>query len=213
MVTWTHEESAKALEGIKESRTYWPVLIALATGMRRGEVLALRWKHVDFVRKNVSVVQSLEQTRSGLRFKDTKSSRARGIPLPGYAVEELGRLKRQQAEELLAVGIRQTPDTLVCCRADGKPLQPRSVTQQFTKVQKAFSGLPRLRYHDIRHSHATQLLKGGVHAKVKQERLGHSTIATTMDLYSHVTETMQAEAAERLDIEHQIAKTRLKGQR
>jgi integrase len=188
------------------------VLIALVTGMRRGEVLALRWKHVDLVRKTLSVVQSLEQTKTGLRFKDTKSSRVRAILLPGYAVEELGRLKREQAEELLALGIRQTPDTLVCCRADSKPLQPRSVTQQFMRVQKGFSGLPRLRYHDTRHTHATQLLKGGVHAKVAQERLGHSTIATTMDLYSHVTETMQADAAEKLDMAHQTAKTRLKGQ-
>src|SRR5262249_13891223 len=129
-----------------------------------------------------------------------------------YAVEELSRLKRQQAEELLALGIRQTPDTLVCCRADGKPLQPRSVTHQFKTVQKAFSALPRLRYHDTRHTHATQLLKGGVHAKVAQERLGHSTIATTMDLYSHVTETMQDEAAASLDTGYQAAKTRLKSQ-
>jgi integrase len=73
-------------------------------------------------------------------------------------------------------------------------------------------GLPRLRFHDMRHTHATQLLAGGVHPKVAQERLGHSTITTTMDLYSHVTDTMQADAAVRLDTAFQTAKTRLKSQ-
>jgi integrase len=169
------------------------VLLALATGMRRGEVLALRWKNVDLDRGMLSVVQSLEQTKNGLRFKDTKTSRVRAITLPAYAVEELRRLKRQQAEELLALGVRQTGETLTCCRFDGEPLQPRS-------------------YHDTRHTHATQLLAGGVHPKVAQERLGHSTITTTMDLYSHVTDTMQADAAVRLDTAFQSAKTRLKGQ-
>jgi integrase len=121
-------------------------------------------------------------------------------------------LKRQQAEELLKLGIRQTGETLVCCRSDREPLQPRSLTHQFTILRKRMKGLPRVRFHDIRHTHATQLLADGVHPKVAQERLGHSTITTTMDLYSHVTDTMQADAAVRLDTAFQTAKTRLKGQ-
>jgi integrase len=132
--------------------------------MRRGEVLALRWKHVDFARRRISVVQSLEQTKEGLRLKDTKSSLSRAILLPGYAVEELNRLKREQAEELLKLGIRQNEETLVCCREDGNPLQPRSLTHQFAKLMKGVAALPRLRFHDTRHTHATQLLKSGVHS-------------------------------------------------
>jgi integrase len=212
MVTLTPDQAAQLLESMKESRTYWPVLIALATGMRRGEVLALRWKHVDLDRRKLRVMQSLEQTKNGLRFKDTKTSKVRAIDLPAYAVEELRRLKREQAEELLALGIRQTGETLVSCRADGEPLQPRSLTHQFTIMRDRTKGIPRLRFHDTRHTHATQLLAGGVHPKVAQERLGHSTITTTMDLYSHVTDTMQADAAERLDTAFQTAKTRLKGE-
>ena len=212
MITLTPEQSARLLEGIKHTRTYWPVLIALATGMRRGEVLALRWKNIDLDRGTLRVVQSLEQTKKGLRFKGTKTGKDRAIVLPAYAIEELRRLKRQQAEELLALGVRQTGETLVCCRADGEPLQPRSLTQQFTKLLKGVKDLPRMRFHDIRHTHATQLLADGVHPKVAQERLGHSTITTTMDLYSHVTDTMQADAATRLDKAYQVAKTRLKGQ-
>jgi integrase len=211
MVTLTPDQVAQLLESMKESRTYWPVLIALATGMRRGEVLALRWKNIDLDREILRVTQSLEQTKKGLRFKDTKTSKTRAIRLPAYAVEELRRLKREQAEELLALGIRQTGETLVCCRADGEPLQPRSLTHHFTIMRDRMKGIPRLRFHDTRHTHATQLLAGGVHPKVAQERLGHSTITTTMDLYSHVTDTMQADAAERLDTAFQTAKTRLKG--
>ena len=142
MVTLTPEQTALLLESIKESRTYWPVLIALATGMRRGEVLALRWKNVDFDRGIVRVVQSLEQTKKGLRFKDTKTSKVRAITLPAYAIEELRRLKREQAEELLALGIRQTGETLTYCRADGEPLQPRSLTHQFTILRDRLKGFP-----------------------------------------------------------------------
>jgi integrase len=159
------------------------------------------------------VEQSLEQTKTGLRFKETKNSQNRAVTLPAFAVQELRRLKREQAEELLALGVRQTGETLVCCRADGEPLQPRSVTHRFTLLRNRMKDLPRVRFHDTRHSHATQLLANGVHPKVAQERLGHSTITTTMDLYSHVTETMQADAAARLDAAFQIAKARLKGQK
>ena len=179
--------------------------------MRRGEVLAVRWKNIDLDRAILRVTQSLEQTNNGLRFKDTKTGKVRAITLPTYAVEELRRHKRQQAEELLALGIRQNGEILVCCREDGQPLQPRSLTHQFKILCKRF-GFAALRYHDLRHTHATQLLADGVHPNVAQERLGHSTITTTMDLYSHVTDTMQADAAAKLDTAFQSAKTRLKNQ-
>lgn len=200
MVTLSPEQSRRLLDVIGHTRVYWPVLLALATGMRRGEVFALRWKHVDLERGSLRVMESLEQTRaSGLRFKSPKTDRTRVITLPAFAVEELRRLKRQQAEELLTLGVRQSDETLVCARADGEPLQPQSLTHQFTRLMSRIPDLPRVRFHDLRHSHATQLLLAGVHPKVAQERLGHASIITTIDLYSHVTETMQADAAARLD--------------
>ena len=157
------------------------------------------------------MVQSLEQTKNELRFKDTKTSRSRAITLPTFAVEELRRLKREQAQELLALGIRQTGETLACCRADGEALQPRSVTHLFTLLRGRAKDVPPVRFHDLRHSHATQLLADGVHPKVAQERLGHSTITTTMDLYSHVTDNMQADAAQRLDAAFRVAGKRPRG--
>lgn len=200
MVTLSAEQSARLLEAIKHTRVYWPTLLALSTGMRRGEVLALRWKNIDLERGTLRVMESLEQTKNGgLRFKAPKSDRTRVITLPAFAIEELRRLKQQQAEELLMLGIRQTGETLLCSRADGAPLQPRSLTHEFSRLAARQNGFPRIRYHDLRHSHATELLRAGVHPKVAQERLGHSTISTTFDLYSHVTDTMQSDAADRLD--------------
>jgi integrase len=195
----TVEQSTQLLRAIKHTTTYWPVLIALATGMRRGEILALRWKNVDLDQGVVRVVGSLEQTRAGgIRFKTTKTDKARAVTLPKFAVEELRRWKREQAEGLLALGIRQKPDTLVCARQDGEPKQPGSLTHEFTYLVGR-TELPRVRFHNLRHSHATQLLASGVHPKIVQERLGHSTITVTMDLYSHVSETMQSDAAAKLD--------------
>jgi len=199
MTTLSADQSARLLAAIKHTRIYWPVLLAISTGMRRGEVFALRWRNVDLDRGSLRVMESLEQTKTGIRFKAPKTDRTRAITLPSFAVDELRRLKRQQAEELLMLGIRQSGETLVCGRADGLPLQPQSLTHQFTRLIARVKDLPRVRFHDLRHSHATQLLLTGVHPKIAQERLGHATITTTLDLYSHVTETMQSDAAERLD--------------
>jgi len=199
ITTLTVEQSARLLDSIKHMHLYCPVLLALATGMRRGEIFALRWKNVDLDRGTLCVVQSLDQTTDGLRFKDSKTGRNRAIPLPAFTIEELRRLKRHQAEMLLGLGIRLSGETLVCCREDGEPKQPRSLTHEFAHVLANIKDLPRVRFHDLRHSHATQLLASGVHPKIAQERLGHSTITTTMDLYSHVTDTMQSDAAAKLD--------------
>ena len=133
LMTLTAEQSARLLEAIAHSRVYWPVLLALSTGMRRGEVLAVRWKNVDLERGTLRVMESLEQTKTGIRFKPPKTGRHRVVTLPAYAVEDLRRLKRQQAEELLALGVRPTGDTLLCARADGKPHQPLSLTYEFAR--------------------------------------------------------------------------------
>lgn len=98
---------------------------------------------------------------------------------------------------------------LVCAPADGLPLQPQSLTHQFTRLIARIRGFPRIRFHDLRHSHATQLLLTGVHPKIAQERLGHASITITLDLYSHVTDTMQSDAAQRLDAAFAVAQAAL----
>jgi integrase len=195
----TAYQSTLLLDAIRSRRLYWPVLIALAAGARRGEILALRWRNVDLDARTIRIERSLEHTKDGLRFKTPKSGKSRAVVLPGLAIDELRRLKREQAEELLRIGVRLNGDTLICAKADGSAMLPRSLTHEFAKVSGKLQGVPRVRFHDLRHSHATQLLGAGIHPKVAQERLGHSSISVTMDLYSHASETMQAEAAERLD--------------
>jgi integrase len=199
MLTLTAEQSNKLLDAARSTPLYPSVLLALATGMRRGEALALRWRNVDLDRASLRVVESLEQTGAGLRFKAPKSNRARTITLPGFAVDELRRLKHEQAETLLRVGVRQSADTLVCARADGEPMTPVSMTHAFWSFVHSLDGMPHVRFHDLRHTHATQLLLAGVHPRIAQERLGHSTVALTLDLYSHVTGVMQEDAAAKID--------------
>lgn len=195
-------QSQVLLDAVRGDALYTPILLALSCGLRRGEALALRWRNIDFERRTVLIAESLEQitgSRASLRFKPPKSDRTRRIILPTFAVEELRRLKREQAEMLLKLGIRQNGDTLACARSDGEPTTPVALTHSFTRLIKSMPDMPRVRYHDLRHSHATQLLLAGVHPKVAQERLGHSTITLTLDLYSHVTETMQEDAAAKID--------------
>jgi integrase len=199
MSTLDIDQAKDLLAAVHHTRVYWPVLIALATGMRRGEILALRWRNVESSSGIIRVVESLEQTKQGLRFKPPKNGKSRVVTIPSFATEELGRLKREQAEELLSMGIRQTGATLLCARADGEPMQPRSLTHEFTRLVSRLDALPRVRFHDLRHSHATQLLNARVHPKIAQERLGHSSISITLDLYSHVTESIQEDAAVQID--------------
>jgi integrase len=125
MTTLSTEQSARLLDAARPTRSYWPVLVALSTGMRRGEILALRWRIVDLDRGMLRVMESLEQARSGIRFKAPKTDRTRAITIPDFALAELRRLKREQAEELLRAGIRQSADTLVICWEDGEPKWPK----------------------------------------------------------------------------------------
>jgi integrase len=197
--TLSAEQAAQLLSALAHSRIYWPTLIALATGMRRGEILALRWENVDLDRGTLQVVETIEETKAGLRFKPPKSGKTRAITLPAFAVAELRRLKREQTEQLLKLGVRQTGTTLVCGRADGGTRAPLAVTYEFARFVRQLRDLPQVRFHDLRHSHATQLLASGVHPKIAQERLGHSSISVTLDLYSHAVGSLQDEAASRVD--------------
>jgi len=146
------------------------------------------------------VVESVEQVKDRIRFKAPKTERTRAILLPDHAVDELKAWKENQAKELEALGVKATEDTFVCGRSwDGGVVKPDSLTAQFRVAIRDIPDFPIVRFHDLRHSHATQLMAQGIHPKIAQERLGHSTITTTLDLYSHVTNTMQTEAVSKLD--------------
>ena len=192
-------ETAALLEAARAYRLFVPVMLAVTCGLRRGEICALRWRNAELSGAvQLSIVGSIEQTKAGVREKSTKSGRARTVALTALAAEELRSHKARQAEELLRLGVRQTDDMFVVAQADGQPLKPNSLTHEFVRFIVG-TALPRVRFHDLRHSHATHLLASGVHPKIAQERLGHATVAITLDLYSHVLPGMQADAASRVD--------------
>jgi integrase len=195
---------ATLIETARTTTLFIPVLLAVTTGLRRGELAALRWQHCDLDRAQLSIEESAEQTKAGIRYKPPKSSKGRTVALPATVVKELRSHRAFQAQTLLKVGIRLSDANFVVAQADGSPFQPRSLTHAF-EAFLAKHDLPRVRLHDLRHTHATAMLKDKVHPKVVQERLGHSTIAITLDIYSHVLEGMQEDAAEVVDAALQAA--------
>jgi integrase len=175
---------------------------ALYTGMRRSELLALRWSDVDFIGAEISISRSLHRlhTSKEIVYRGTKTKKsARTI---SFVPENYLVLRKHLDNEMALctrLGIPFNNDRLVFCHWDGQPYFPDTVSQSWYRINKDLvkSGklTHRIRLHDARHSHASLLLKAGIPAKVVQERLGHSSIATTMDLYSHVAPNMQKEAA------------------
>jgi integrase len=198
MTTYDLDQTAELIEAMRDTRMLVPVTLAVLCGLRRGEVAALRWRHVDLDAGQLAVVESAEQTKAGIRYKEPKSGKARTVAMSATIVAELRAHQIRQAEELLRLGVRQGGDTFIAAQADGYPLQPRSLTHEWCRLL-AKTSLPRIRFHDLRHAHATHLLANGVHPKVASERLGHSKIGITLDLYSHVMPGMQADAASRVD--------------
>jgi integrase len=198
MQTLDAEATVVLIEAARGTNLFMPILLGVLCGLRRGEITALRWRSIDLDRGQLSVTASTEQTNRGIREKETKSGKSRTVALPSLIVDELRRHRVAQAEGLLAAGVRLTDDHHVVAREDGQPLQPRSLTHAFVKFVRGH-GLAPIRLHDLRHSHATHMLASGVHPKIAQERLGHSSVSVTIDLYSHVLPGMQAEAVSRVD--------------
>jgi integrase len=192
-------ETARLLGHFRGSRMFVSVLLAVMCGLRRGEITALRWGSVNFAGAQLSIIESTEQTTKGTRAKETKSGRARTVAIPSLVAEELRRHRAGQAEELLKVGIRLSDQIHVVAQEDSQPLQPNSLTHEFVRILAKATDLPRIRFHDLRHTHATHMLANGIHPKVAQERLGHSSVGITLDLYSHVLPGMQEDAAAKVD--------------
>jgi integrase len=207
MATYDLAQTVELLEASRGSRIYAAVALAVLAGLRRGEIAALRWGQVDLANGQLAVTHSAEQTRAGVRYKPPKSGKSRTVAISSTLIEELRAHRTQQAEGLLRLGVRLTDDTFVCALEDGAPIRPNTLTIYWVRLL-AKTTLPRVRFHDLRHAHATHLLASGVHPKVASERLGHSKVGITLDLYSHVLPGMQADAAALVDDALQAAMRR-----
>jgi integrase len=145
MKVWDVDSIQRALELARLHRVYMPMLLAVMCGLRRGEIVALRWCNIDLDRAQLSVVETAEQTKGQVRLKPPKTGKGRTVALPAMVVSELRTHRRRQAEELLRFGVRLNDDAFVCAREDGKMLQPNSLYHSFTQFLAA-TDLPRIRF-------------------------------------------------------------------
>ncbi len=199
MKTWDEEEINQFLEAAKDTQYYALFYTALFTGMRRSELLALRWQDIDFIYSQIYVNRSMHHLQGGgYIFTQPKSDKSRRtIALPPSAFLVLEDYRKQKETEGILLGTL-LKDIDLAFSALGKPLRPNTVSRAWTMLAIK-AGVKVIRLHDARHSHASLMLRQGVHPKIVQERLGHSTISVTLDTYSHVTPGMQEAAAKRFD--------------
>jgi integrase len=193
------EESRTLLDAAQGNRLEALYVLALSTGMRQGELLALKWADIDLDGSMIQVKATLQRTRDGFAFLEPKTAKSRRqVALTRAAVAALRRHKVSQLEERLRCPYWQDAE-LVFASEVGTPIEVSNLIRRSFQPLLAGAGLPRIRFHDLRHTAATLMLGQNVNVKVVSEMLGHSQIAVTLDLYSHVTPTMQRQAVEALD--------------
>ena len=187
------------LERVRGRQVEGPIVLAVGTGMRLGEILGAQWKDVDLERKVLRVASTLSYIGGEFTFTAPKTSRARrSVDLPKFVVAFLRRHRKEQSERKMAYRDVWNEHDIVFDDGIGQPLSPWTVSADFRRVV-AELGLPRTRFHDLRHAHATQLLSSGVHVKAVSERLGHSSTSFTMDTYQGVIPSMGRAAADAAD--------------
>ena len=198
MSVWTAEQARQFLEHVSDDRHYALWFLLLTTGLRRGEVAALRWSDIDLAVKTLSVQRTRVTVDYTVVENEPKTPQSRRrLALDADTVEALRAHRSRQNADRKQLGDDWQQTGYVFTDEIGAAMHPQAITDRFQKLAAA-AGVPVMRLHDLRHTSATLALSAGVHPKVVQERLGHSSIMITMDTYSHVVQGMQEEAAEKL---------------
>lgn len=194
------EQAQMFLQKVREHHLEALVTLALATGMRKGEMLGLRWQDIDLEKGSLHIQRTLVYiTYHGFKEGEPKTETSRrNIVLPQFVIEVLKRHRTTQLEARLKTGVTWIDRDLVFPNAHGDFLLPTTLASQFARLLKDV-GLPQMRFHDLRHSAATLLLSMGVSMKVVQELLGHSNFSITANVYTHVLPSMQQEAMDKMD--------------
>ena len=198
--TLTVEETQQFIEKAKSSTIYLPVLLAVTTGIRLGEVCGLQWMDIDLDNKRLSIRQVMcESRRYGVIIKEPKTKNSkRSIALSKTTVEALRQYKAEVSKLRLQLGIGLKKEDLIFEKTPGDRMTPTRVSSAYNWfIHK--NKLKRVSFHALRHTHATHLLEGNIHPKIVSERLGHATIGITLNTYSHVLPNMQEEAANKID--------------
>jgi integrase len=207
LVIWEPSFVNEFLQKTRYASRYWiAVYLAIMTGMRQGEILGLRWSDIDFEKRYLTIQQTVNRHREIKPGAKTKRS-VRSVALSPETVEVLKEHRQLIVQERIALGPEYQNNDLVVCTKFGGPVTQRAIQKVWTSFLEK-TGAPKITFHDLRHTHASLLIKQGVHIKVISERLGHSSVAITMDLYGHLMPNMQEDAAAGLDsiIKTQIAR-------
>ena len=194
--TWKPEQLAQFLESIRKERLAAAFVLLATTGMRRGEALGVRWADIDLSDGRLAIVQTVTTVNDKVVISPPKTARSRrGIALDAGTIAALREHQQRQAAERLEAGPLWADDSdLVFTDEIGRPVHPSTFSRLFVACARR-AGLPTIRLHDLRHTYATVALGTGVHPKIVSERLGHATTGVTLDLYSHVAPSLDAEAA------------------
>jgi integrase len=194
----TPDDVVQVLERVSGTTLETPTVLALGTGMRLGEVLGLRWQDVDLGAKAARITQTLQETDHGLVFVPPKTHRSRrAVSLPTFVVQALRKHKKEQSERRLMVGSAWQDFDLIVERGDGQPIRTSTMSNRFADAMRRAD--IDLTFHGLRHGHASLMLAAGVNLKVVSERLGHSKIGITADLYTHVADQIHEASAASLD--------------
>jgi integrase len=195
MRTWTAEQVGIFLASVREDRLYAAWLLLATLGMRRGELLGLRWADVDLNEGRIAIRHTLVMVDGKPAMAEPKTAKGRrSLTLAPEVLDSLRVHHAHQVAERLSQGTDYSDSGLVITAEDGRPMHPETLSGVFVRRAKR-AGLPPIRLHDLRHSVASILLARGVHPKVVSDMLGHATIALTLDTYSHVIPSLQQEAA------------------
>ncbi|WP_411076934.1 tyrosine-type recombinase/integrase [Streptomyces sp. cmx-10-25] len=195
---WSLDETLDFLAAARRDPLYAAFVLAIAMGLRRGEIVGLRWTDIDLENRVLLVRQQVQRRRGVLYNDETKGRRSRAIPLPAMCLAPLRWHRMRQKTTYEAAGTEWTATGYVFATRTGRPVEPRNVHRSFVRVGEA-AGLRPIRLHDARHGCATLLTAAGVAPRVVMEILGHSQISLTMDVYTHVVQDTQREAISHMD--------------
>ncbi|MGY5132589.1 tyrosine-type recombinase/integrase [Streptomyces nigrescens] len=195
---WTLDETLDFLAAARKDPLYAAFVLAITMGLRRGEVVGLRWADVDLEQRVLYVRQQTQRRRGVLYDDDPKGRRRRAVPLPAMCIAPLRWHRMRHANAKERAGEKWQEGGYVFTTRTGRPVEPRNVYRSFTRVAQS-AGLRVIRLHDARHGCATILTAAGVAPRVVMEILGHSQISITMDVYTHVVQDTQREAISHMD--------------
>jgi len=191
MSVWNEEQVIRFIETARDDRYFAVYLLALTTGMRKAEICGLQWRDVDLIRGHIAVRQSLLNKDGAYVFEEVKTAKSnRVISVPSQVTDYLRGHRAAQSEGRLYIGPRYQDNDLVNCRDNGQPVSYTMIQKHWLKCIEV-AEVPRIRLHDARHTHATMLFKQGVETKLISERLGHARVNVTLDIYTHIDQSMQ----------------------